>query len=128
MSDLITVLYVEDNPPNVIVVERIVESLGYRLIAATDGTSGLEMALKEKPDLILMDISLPDISGLTVTAQIRADPVMGQVPIIAVTANAMVGDREKCLAAGCNEYLSKPLRLNIVVNTLKQYLPQKSVS
>src|SRR5262249_2590842 len=128
MSESITILYVEDSPANVLVVERIVEHLGYRLLVATDGTTGLEMALREKPDLILMDISLPDISCLTVTAQVRADPLMGRVPIIAVTANAMVGDREKCLAAGCNEYLSKPLLMGTLVKALKHFLPEKATS
>jgi two-component system cell cycle response regulator DivK len=121
----VTILYIEDNAPNVTVVERIIESMGHQLIVATNARDGLDIVFRDKPDIILMDISLPDMDGLTATKLIRADAVMGNVPIIAVTANAMVGDREKCLEAGCNEYLQKPIMLKTLVNALKPYVTEK---
>jgi CheY-like chemotaxis protein len=117
----ITILYIEDNPPNVVVVERIVESLGYGLRVATNATDGMALAFELHPNLILMDVSLPDIDGLTATRQLRADPRTEKIPIVAVTANAMVGDREKCLEAGCNEYLSKPVQVKSLSQVIRQF-------
>lgn len=124
MSDQrqLTILYVEDNPSNVIVVDRIVESLGHKLLVAVNGGEGINMAFEHRPDVILMDINLPDIDGLTATKRIRENPDMQNVPIIAITARAMTGDREKCLAAGCNEYLAKPFQVNMLVDILKRMI------
>src|SRR5215813_14064726 len=97
MNGSMSILYIEDNPSNVIVVQRIIESMGGTLIVATNATDGLNIAFKTPPDIILMDISLPDIDGLTATGMLRANPLTTHIPIIAVTASAMVGDRERCL-------------------------------
>jgi CheY-like chemotaxis protein len=102
------ILYVEDNPSNVIVVQRVADALGYELIIAETGQAGLDRAHQESPDLILMDIGLPDIDGLDVTRILRENQDTAQLPIVAVTAHALNGDREKCLEAGCNDYLAKP--------------------
>jgi CheY-like chemotaxis protein len=122
MSDLINILYVEDNPPNVVVIERIIESLGGKLSVATTGREGIKMAFGQHFDLILMDISLPDIDGLTITRELRSNVNLAHVPIIAITASAMVGDRERCLEAGCTDYIAKPLQVKQVIALLKQYI------
>ncbi len=105
-----TILYIEDNPDNMMLVERAIESLGCQLLWATDGTQGLAMAHATHPDVILLDINLPDMEGYHVAQQLRAsgNGVSG-APIIAITANALKGDSDKALAAGCNAYLPKPL-------------------
>lgn len=117
-----SILYVEDNPSNIIVVERIVESLGYQLLLAQDGQTGLSMARSELPSLILMDVGLPDMTGLEVTGILRGEDATRNIPIIAVTAHAMNGDRERCLAAGCNEYLSKPFKVKELTNMIQLYV------
>jgi two-component system cell cycle response regulator DivK len=106
-----TILYIEDNPDNMMLVERAIESLGYRFLWAATGAQGMELALSQRPNLILLDINLPDTDGYTLAMRLRAS---GQahlltVPIIAVTANALKGDADKALAAGCNGYLPKPI-------------------
>jgi len=100
---------VEDNPDNQILIHDMLDGLDYEIMLATDGRDGVARALAEHPDLILMDMSLPAIDGWTATAMIRAEPSMAGVKIIAVTAHAMVGDRDKALKAGCDDYISKPI-------------------
>jgi len=124
MSETVNILYIEDNPPNIIVVERIIESLGGKLDVAMNARDGLKMAYTMHFDLILMDISLPDIDGLTATRELRSNPNTAQIPIIAVTASAMVGDRERCLNAGCTDYIAKPLQVKTLSAILKQYIRQ----
>jgi CheY-like chemotaxis protein len=103
------ILIVEDNPQNMRLLEMILESGDYSLLKATDGETALETALAEHPDLILMDISLPKMSGLDVTRKLRGDPAFIDTPIIGITAYAMKGDREKVIDAGCTIYMSKPI-------------------
>lgn len=117
-----TILYIEDNPSNVLVVDRIVESLGHRLVVATNAHDGMEMLLKDRPDLVLMDVGLPDLDGLTATQQIRTHAGMDTLPIIAVTASAMTGDRERCLEAGCDDYIAKPFQMRTLIDMLRRYL------
>jgi CheY-like chemotaxis protein len=118
-----SILYIEDNPPNVAVVERVTENLGYTLHVAINATEGLQMLYTLRPDLVLMDIGLPDIDGLTATRQIRADHIWKDLPVIAITASAMVGDREKCLEAGCSDYLAKPFQVKDLMNIFNKWLP-----
>jgi CheY-like chemotaxis protein len=108
-----TILIVEDNDMNMDMLSRRLERRGFVVLAAVDGQQGLDLAIAEKPDLILMDISLPVMDGYAVTRSIRAhqDEKVRGIPIIALTAHALPEDREKCLAAGCNEYASKPVQL-----------------
>lgn len=103
------ILIVEDNPQNMKVELMALRPHGYILLQATDGEEALQIAMRDKPDLIIMDIQLPKVSGLEVTGRLRQMPDFRHTPIIAVTAYAMRGDKEKAIEAGCNAYLSKPI-------------------
>lgn len=118
------VLYVEDNFQNFRLVMRMLARSGeYELTQAPDGTQALEMIGDLNPDVVLMDINLPDIDGMEVTRRIKANPDLRNIPVIALTANAMVGDREKFLEAGCDDYLRKPISRDELKTTLVKYLP-----
>ncbi len=106
------ILIVEDNPQNMKVFEMILSAKGYSLLKATDGEEALDMALSGCPDLIIMDIQLPGMSGLEVTRKLRENSAFSRIPIIAISAYAMEGDREKAIGAGCNAYLSKPFSIH----------------
>jgi CheY-like chemotaxis protein len=116
------ILYVEDNPSNVVVVQRVTDKMGFALLVAETGLDGVNMAYREQPDLILMDIGLPDIDGIAATQMLRENQGTSQIPIVAVTAHAMNGDREKCLEAGCNDYVSKPLVVSTLKNILERFI------
>ena len=103
------VMIVEDNPQNMKLLEMLLRSKSYILLKAYDGEEALDMATREQPDLIVMDIQLPKMSGVEVTKKLRQMPVFRDTPIIALTAYAMRGDKERFLQAGCNAYLSKPI-------------------
>ncbi len=118
------ILYIEDNPQNMRLVRKMLHIGGYEMIEATDGLSGVAIAAREMPDLILMDINLPDIDGLEATARLKASPSMAHIPVIALTANAMHGDRERFIAAGCDGYLAKPVTKNELLNTVAVFLSQ----
>jgi two-component system cell cycle response regulator DivK len=120
---MIKILCVEDNPQNMRLVRKILKHAGYDVIEAVDGLSAVDMAFNEHPDLILMDVNLPDIDGLEATGRIKADPMMQPIPIVALTANAMYGDKERCLAAGCDGYLSKPVNRRELVATIEEFIP-----
>ena len=108
------ILYIEDNPDNMLLVKRALESRGYRLLEALTGVGGVETAEREDVDLILLDINLPDIDGYEVARRLRSSSLKRQLaytPIIAITANALKGDVEKALAAGCDVYMSKPINI-----------------
>ena len=117
------ILYVEDNPQNMRLVKKILMSAGYEVLEATDGLTSVAMAAREHPDLILMDINLPDINGLEATARLKASPQMAGIPVIALTASAMAGDRERFLAAGCDDYLSKPVQAMELIKMVTNYYP-----
>lgn len=103
------ILLVEDNQANMRLIGMVLRKKGYKLLVATDGEEALAVAMKGKPDLIVMDIQLPKMDGLEVTRRLRLTPQFRQTPIIALTASAMEGDREEIIAAGCDEYISKPV-------------------
>lgn len=105
------VLYVEDNEDNVYMLRRRLAKHGYDMIVADDGAKGVEAARREKPDLVLMDLSLPVLSGWDATRQLKAAAETAQIPIIALSAHALDGEREKALAAGCDEFETKPVDL-----------------
>jgi len=113
---------VEDNLDNMTLIADVLRSLNYTVIQAADGQQALAMAEVEKPDLILMDLSLPQMDGWTATRHIKANPELHQIPVIALTAHAMIGDRERALQAGCDDYLTKPINLRELVNKLAHYL------
>jgi len=116
------ILIVEDNPQNMKLFEIILGVNSYALLKAVDGNEALAIAIRERPDLIIMDIQLPGMSGLEVTRKLREDPSFDRVPIIAVTAFAMTGDREKALEAGCNAYLSKPFKVRELTGMIAEML------
>jgi CheY-like chemotaxis protein len=103
------ILYVEDNDDNVYMLKNRLSRAGFTVIIATDGAQGLTMATSEQPDLILMDLTLPDIDGHEATRRIKSDPVTKCIPVIALTAHAMAGDKEMALAAGCDDFDTKPV-------------------
>ena len=118
-AQLRTLLYVEDNPANLMLVESIMERRSdIRLLSAKDGNRGIEIARAEKPDVILMDINLPGISGITALRILADDPVTARIPVIALSANAMPRDIEKGLEAGFFCYLTKPVRVSKFLETL----------
>jgi CheY-like chemotaxis protein len=103
------ILIVEDNPKNMRLIKMVLGNKGYSLLEATDGEEALAIAIEGRPDLIIMDIQLPKMDGLEVTRRLRQTPGFSQVPIIALTASAMEGDRDKIIKAGCDVYVSKPI-------------------
>lgn len=103
------ILVVEDNPVNLELVRDILEAHGHEVLEASNATDGLALLSGELPDLILMDIQLPGMDGLTATRQIKADARLQGIPVVALTAHAMKGDEERALAAGCDGYVSKPI-------------------
>ena len=108
---MVKILLVEDNEMNRDMLSRRLERRGYEVIIATDGLSGVNTALSARPDLVLMDMSLPVIDGWEATRQIKANPATADIPVIALTAHAMAGDREKAIEAGCDDYDTKPIDL-----------------
>ena len=124
---LATILFAEDNQANAEVVASYLTAKGYRLIIAKNGIEVLEKSKQQKPDLILMDIQMPEVSGLEAIRRLRADQSLADVPIIAVTALAMPDDRQRCLEAGANEYLSKPVSFKELSRTIKQLLAKAPV-
>ena len=111
MSD-IRILYIEDNRENLLLVRRILEAEGFSIAEATDGPSGLELAAQMQPDLILLDINLPEIDGYDLARRFRTTPGLEHIPILAITANVMHGDRERSLEAGCDGYIQKPIEVD----------------
>ena len=120
-----TVLYIEDNPDNMTLVQRALESRGYKLLKAANGLTGVAMAEQEDVDLILLDINLPDIDGYEVALRLRASSKLAlkTVPIIAVTANALKGDADKALNAGCDVYMSKPINIRELWARVEGFIP-----
>lgn len=116
------VLCVEDNSVNMLLVSRIVEAEGHELIQAADGYAAQDILKDLVPDIILLDINLPGISGLELAREFKADARLAPVPLIATTAQVLVGDRERCLEAGCDDYLPKPLDIRKLREVLRHYL------
>ena len=119
-----TILYVEDNEFNRKIVRRLLGDPSYRLIEAEDGESGVAQAFQELPDLILMDVQLPKMSGLDATRILKADSRTGHIPIIIITSFALSGDREKASAAGADSYLAKPYSPRELLALVRQFLPE----
>ena len=119
------VLCIEDNAVNMILVERIVEAEGHELIKAEDGAKAINILTETTPDMILLDINLPGIDGLELARRFRSDERLVSVPLIATTAQVLVGDRERCLEAGCDDYLPKPLDIRVLRQIIRHYLDGK---
>lgn len=117
-----TILIVEDSALNRKLVETVLQPYGYHLLTAVDGEEGVEVATREKPDLILMDVQMPKLSGYDATRILKAQPETARIPIVALTAHAMEGERERAASAGCDGYLTKPIDTRIFPNQVRQYL------
>jgi len=115
------ILVVEDNERNMKLFSELLRASGYRTLEATTGERAVELALEHQPDLVLMDIQLPDIDGIEALARLRADERLATAPVLALTAQAMEGDRERFLAAGFDGYLSKPVDIAEFVSTVRRY-------
>jgi len=119
------ILIVEDNPENMRLLEMVLRAKNYTLLKATDGEEALDMAMRERPDLIIMDIRLPKMNGLEVTRKLRETPAFSHTPIIAITAYAMKGDKERVIESGCDAYLSKPINTRELPEIIAEMLLQR---
>jgi two-component system response regulator len=117
------ILVVEDNRDNMTLILDLLHSLDYLSLVATDGEQALELAAAEKPVLILLDLSLPRMDGWTAARKLKDNEALAHIPIIALTAHAMFGDKERALAAGCDDYVSKPINLRELTSKLAQFAP-----
>ncbi len=120
------ILYIEDNPENRLLVRRILEAEGYTMLEAVDGPSGLEAARASPPDLILLDINLPEMDGYELVGRLRQIPGLANIPIIALTAYALKGDRERILAAGCDGYIQKPIDVDSLPVQVASFLKKRT--
>lgn len=118
-----TILVVEDNEMNMQLVEYLLEEGGYGILKAASGEEALELAQRAVPDLVLMDIHLPGMDGLAVVRRLREDPRTSTVPVLALTAHAMRGDRDRFLQAGCDGYISKPIDVASFIPSISRFLP-----
>ncbi len=120
-----TILNIEDNFDNRMLIRRVLMAEGYEIVDAGNAGEGLEVLKSLHPDLILMDINMPDMDGYSLTARIRALPGFESVPIVALTANVMRGDREKSLEAGCDGYIQKPIDIDLLPQQVERYLRKR---
>jgi two-component system cell cycle response regulator DivK len=119
------ILIVEDTPLNMDLMVQLLED-NFELLKAIDGAQGLKLASEERPDLILMDLSLPVLDGWEVTRRLKNDLALAAIPVVALTAHAMEGDEESARAAGCDAYLTKPVDEDLLFQTIEQFLPGES--
>ncbi len=120
-----TIFYIEDNVDNRTLIRRILSAEGYQVAEAGNAREALEALKNLHPDMILMDINMPEVDGYTLTAQIRMMPGFEGVPIVALTANVMRGDRERSLEAGCDGYIQKPIDIDLLPQQVERYLRKK---
>ena len=118
------ILLVEDNELNRDMLARRLARAGFEVLLALDGQEGVDAARRERPDLVLMDMSLPCLDGWAATRVLKADPRTSSIPVIALTAHAMMGDREKALEAGCDEFATKPVDMRLLLETIEKFLPR----
>jgi two-component system cell cycle response regulator DivK len=121
-ADAAKVLYIEDSFDSRLLVRRILNAEGYQVLEAENAEQGLAMARGASPDLIMIDINMPEMDGLTLTSMMKADSELSHIPVVAITANVMRGDRERTLAAGCDGYIQKPIDIEDFPQVVAQYL------
>lgn len=121
-SENAAILYIEDNFENRVLVRRILQAHGYQVLEADSAPEGLRIAQQKNPALIMVDINMPDLDGLTLTSMMKADPTLGHIPVVAITANVMRGDRERTLAAGCDGYIQKPIDVDLFPTQVQHFL------
>ncbi len=126
MSSKATILYIEDNSDNRKLVRRVLEVEGYAVVEAKDGLQAMECLQAGPIDLALMDINMPEVDGYTLTARIKAMPQFANLPIVAVTANVMRGDRERSLQAGCDGYIQKPIDIDTLSQQIERFLTRSA--
>ncbi|MGC9384410.1 MAG: response regulator [Kosmotogaceae bacterium] len=124
MTEAKRILVIEDNENNMYLITFILERNGFEVIGARNATNGINLAIEKDPDLIIMDIQLPDIDGLEATRRIKSTEKGSKMPIVAVTSYAMTGDREKALSAGCDGYIEKPINPETIVSEIEKHLPR----
>jgi two-component system, cell cycle response regulator DivK len=122
MSTQKTILHIEDNFENRILVRRLLQSASYHVLEAGSALEAINHLRSSRPDLILMDINMPDVDGYTLTAKLKTVPTIRRIPIIAITANAMRGDREKSLRAGCDGYIEKPIDIDTFLDKVDHFI------
>jgi CheY-like chemotaxis protein len=120
-------MVIEDNEQNLYLITFILEKNGYEVIQARNGRQGIDLALKHKPDMIILDIQLPGMDGYSVARELKTNPELIDSPIVAVTSYAMVGDREKTIKAGCTGYIEKPINPETFIDEIEKYLESNSV-
>jgi CheY-like chemotaxis protein len=116
------ILVIEDDEMNMDMITQRLELRGYRVLGAVDGLDGIDLAREELPDLILMDVNLPEINGLEATRRLKAEPATRHIPVVALTAHAMAGDRDKALQAGCDDYETKPVNFQRLLSKIEALL------
>jgi two-component system cell cycle response regulator DivK len=121
-----TILHIEDNPDNRVLVRRLLTSASYKVVEAVDAFEAIQRLRQHMPDLILMDINMPGVDGYTLTSKLKTVPSIKNIPIIAITANAMRGDREKTLRAGCDGYIEKPIDIENFLDQIAYFLGNHS--
>ncbi len=126
MSEKRLVLYVEDNRENRTLIRRVLEAEGYEVVEAANAAEALKRLQEKRPHLILMDINMPEVDGYSLTGKIKSMPEYAGIPIVAVTANVMRGDREKSLEAGCDGYIQKPIDIDTLTQQLERFLEKSS--
>jgi len=122
------ILYVEDNDDNVYMLKNRLMRAGFTVIVATDAAQGVAMTASEQPDVVLMDLTLPDMDGCEATRRIKANSATEHIPVIALTANAMASDRERAIAAGCDDFDTKPVELQRLLGKIRTLVPAGSGS
>src|SRR5512138_531075 len=120
------ILLVEDSPLNRRLIEAVLKPRGYRLLVAEDGQQGIDLAVAELPDLILMDVQLPGVSGYDATRILKSRPETSHIPIVSLTAHAMTDERDRAVAAGCDGYIVKPIDTRAFPDQIRQYLPPET--
>ncbi len=125
MNSKRTVLYIEDDIANKTLIGKLLSAAGYQVLEADNGLDGIQLAREENPDLILMDMSMPGLDGYETTTRLKSAKATAKIPVVAVTAHAMKGDRERTLAAGCDGYIAKPINVDIFIEQLESYLEGK---
>jgi two-component system, cell cycle response regulator DivK len=125
---MVCILYVEDNDDNIYMLQNRLARQGFDVLIARDGASGVDMARSERPDLILMDLGLPVLDGWEAARRLKADPATCRIPVIALSAHAMSGDRVQALEAGCDDYDVKPVEWRRLLTKIRALLPSESAS
>ena len=122
MAEQKLILHVEDNSDNRLLIRRLLQAYGYQVLEAENALKAKELLRNHHPDLILMDINMPDIDGYTLTSELKSMPALVNVPVVAITANVMKGDRERTLSAGCDGYIEKPIDVDRFIEQVERFI------